>query len=349
MGRGEALEQETMSKSRACEAVATFLAELPHDTAVAFTDGSALENPGKCGAGAAIYFDGLQQEPLTVKEPISVFSTSYHGEMLGLVLALTTTLEKCETLIQSGVETPKAIHILCDCKSALMSMTSSKILSSHHQLKEDFIAMVKQLQGLGVNTLMSWVAGHVNLPGNDLADACAKEAAAEASNRPALTRSTISAACRRRTLKRWRTAWKHGETGRTYQETHPEVSLSLLRSSLPTYLEAPLLRLRTFSTNLNGDNLWKAARSEEFNPACECGSPRETAEHVVLECNLLRDQREQMVRSIRAAFIDAEVPMQHRMIDWFTLLGGEKAFSEAMCRDLDRAVALFLVSSGRDF
>ena len=95
--------------------------------------------------------------------------------------------------------------------------------------------------------------------------------------------------------------------------------------------------------------MWKAARSEEFNPACECGSPRETAEHVVLECNLLTDQREQMVRSIRAAFIDAEVPMQHRMIDWFTLLGGEKAFSEAMCRDLDRAVALFLVSSGKDF
>ncbi len=43
---------------------------------VAFTDGSALTNPGPCGAAAIIYTNGLNSQPIIRTESISSFSTS---------------------------------------------------------------------------------------------------------------------------------------------------------------------------------------------------------------------------------------------------------------------------------
>ena len=55
---------------------------------MAFTDGSALGNSGPCGAGAVIYPNGLDSHPLSLHSPVSKSSTSYHGELKDILLAL---------------------------------------------------------------------------------------------------------------------------------------------------------------------------------------------------------------------------------------------------------------------
>ncbi len=65
-----------------------FITALPRSTLLAFTDGSALSNPGPCGAAAIIYVHGMQELPLTYSEPVSKFSTSYHGELEAIRLAM---------------------------------------------------------------------------------------------------------------------------------------------------------------------------------------------------------------------------------------------------------------------
>ena len=65
-----------------------FLTSLDRNKIVAFTDGSALGKPGPCGAGAVVYRYGLDSEPSLLHKAISSRSTSYHGELAAIKLAL---------------------------------------------------------------------------------------------------------------------------------------------------------------------------------------------------------------------------------------------------------------------
>ena len=67
---------------------AEFISSLPSSTLLAFTDGPALGNPGPCGTSAIIYIDSIHHQPLKFQEPVSSHSTSYHGELAAIRLAL---------------------------------------------------------------------------------------------------------------------------------------------------------------------------------------------------------------------------------------------------------------------
>jgi len=70
---------------------AKYLTSIPADTIPVFVDGSALGNPGLCGAAAIVYSEGLSCEPICIAHPISKRSTSYHGEMKGLEIGSTSS------------------------------------------------------------------------------------------------------------------------------------------------------------------------------------------------------------------------------------------------------------------
>ena len=48
-----------------------------------FTDGSALGNPGPTGAGAAIYHNGLDEDPICISKPVCSNGNNYIGELIG--------------------------------------------------------------------------------------------------------------------------------------------------------------------------------------------------------------------------------------------------------------------------
>ena len=82
---------------------------------VAFTDGSALTNPGPCGAGAAVYWNGIAGQPSLYKRPVSKQSSSYQGELQAIDLALQKVEERRPPLRGNTV------HIITDCQSALQA------------------------------------------------------------------------------------------------------------------------------------------------------------------------------------------------------------------------------------
>ena len=98
----------------ATEVVRQFLTTLPSTCVIAFTDGSALTNPGPCGASAILYYGGMNNQPVIVKTPISACSTSYHGELHGILSALVS--------LPPGRSNIKSFHISVTVKAQLAAL-----------------------------------------------------------------------------------------------------------------------------------------------------------------------------------------------------------------------------------
>ena len=93
-------------QSRKAQEIANnFLSHTGRDVIV-FTDGSALGNPGPCGSGVAVYWDGPNSTPTTHRKPVSSNSSSYHGEIEAIPLGLATIVAHRPSLIN------RRIHLL---------------------------------------------------------------------------------------------------------------------------------------------------------------------------------------------------------------------------------------------
>ena len=75
----------------AAKSVRDHLNSLPQTTLSIFTGGSALGNPGPCGGVAVIYLHGISNDPVCLNHPVAKRSTSYHGEVEAIDLALEYT------------------------------------------------------------------------------------------------------------------------------------------------------------------------------------------------------------------------------------------------------------------
>ena len=87
MNSGKAEQEENISK---------VLINLEGESIVAFTDGSALGNPGPAGARAAIYMNGMNSYAERLKKGICKNGNNYLGEIIGLEITLKYLVEKAE-------------------------------------------------------------------------------------------------------------------------------------------------------------------------------------------------------------------------------------------------------------
>ncbi len=85
---------------------------LPADTLPIFTDGSALENPGPCGCSAVIYQKASQWNPIVVNKPVAKRSTSFHGDVEAVNLALKFVHENPHLQF-------KVVFIHTNCRAAM--------------------------------------------------------------------------------------------------------------------------------------------------------------------------------------------------------------------------------------
>ena len=89
-------------------------------------------------------------------------------------------------------------------------MTTDTHAKTHCHIK----TLNKQIQQKGYNIDVIWIGGHVNIPGNNLADLHAKQAAEHAKRKTSsLTRTSIKSAIKSATLVNWQRLWDlHSET-----------------------------------------------------------------------------------------------------------------------------------------
>ena len=158
------------------EKTRTFLSSLSPEDIIIFTDGSVKDpsedGSGLCGAGSVIYNNGLLSPPIELPTPISSKSIAYHGE-LG---AIESALKFCKNMYG------KTIRILSDCQSAIQTVLSNKSPDSYTTLVNSIKRLSHHLHNRSCTISISWVGGHCNILGNELADKVAKEACDNASN-----------------------------------------------------------------------------------------------------------------------------------------------------------------------
>ncbi len=121
------VEQKTIARAHADN----LLQAIPDRTPIIFTDGSALGNPGACGAAAVCYPTGMSNQHLILNKPLSSRNTSYHGELFALKLAVEFCIDWNKT------HNCREVHILSDCQLVISCVTSSDLHRSHQDIIDD--------------------------------------------------------------------------------------------------------------------------------------------------------------------------------------------------------------------
>ncbi len=156
----------------AAKSVGDHLNSLPPTTLSIFTEGSALGNPGPCGGAAIIYLHGISNDPVCLNRPVAKRSTSYHGEVEAIDLALEYTANS----ITPGFN---SIMIHSDCRAAMDSILNQSGIFT--KLTASIMDKILMLNRCNVGVSFCWVPGHAGIQANELADRHAK-IAAEAGN-----------------------------------------------------------------------------------------------------------------------------------------------------------------------
>jgi ribonuclease HI len=303
-----------------------------------YTDGSALGNPGPTGSGAAIYLNGALQEPITACRPVSSCSTSYHGELQAIDLAITELLEVTPPI-------NRQIHLLSDCQSALKVVASPTVPADHNHLHHEIQVKTESLRAQGAELTLKWIAGHIMLDGNDLADTKAKAAAMEA-KKTQVKHSHLSlkeAKCRlqRKALHRWQQKCSFQPDSNVLL---PPVSTKSLKSHLPRKSETRIFRLITGNTKLQA-HMNKLYPQQYPSPQCECGEGTGDRHHYLLDCSFHNNERELMMNTIDAGFHKLKTPTHLRSITLQQLLGPNLDLQQDTRKMISKAVSTFLLST----
>ena len=288
-----------------------YLASLHNDTVI-FTDGSALGNPGPCGAAAILYYKGTMADHVFLEEPVSSISTSFHGEMTAIDIAVTETAKNLH-------QCSRNIHILSDCTSAISIATSPMTSDTHAEIQCHIKALNKQIQQKGHNIDIFWIGGHVNVHGNNLADLHAKQAAEHAKQKAAvLTKASVKSAIRSAIITCWQRKWDH-YSGSLTHTLLPKVSLSNKFADIS--VKAQKIRNRLIlNHSLLKDRMHRILPIAYTSPTCDCGLAPETVAHMVMHCAQYAVPREELFTEIDRAFKDCNTPFHKRDINLKVLL-----------------------------
>jgi ribonuclease HI len=180
-----------------------------------YTDGSGLE--GHIGAAAVLYRNGVLKRTRRMRLGSTEHHTVYEGEGVGLILGL--------ELIREERQVEGMVSMGSDNTAAITATQAIKPGPSHHiwDLFHKRLSMVQKRHD-GMNLLVKWVPGHMDIVGNERADEEARRAATEGSSPSCKLPAPL-----RKTLPRSKSAAR--------QQYHHEVKLAAVKvwSSSPRF------------------------------------------------------------------------------------------------------------------
>ena len=162
---GNASTRTPAQKARALEYASDQLNSVSRGSAVAFTDGSSLGNPGPAGAGGLIYVKGAKADPFDFYAPLGE-----GGNNLAELWAIGMALDQLCKLPRK--EEPYALTIFTDSQFSINVIQGSATTKTHrrlvHCIRSKRDALIKG--GFLSKLTLSWVPGHAGLQENEHAD-----------------------------------------------------------------------------------------------------------------------------------------------------------------------------------
>jgi len=256
-------EQEELGK----ETILDLMMEAPQGSALAFTDGSCITNPGPCGAGAIIY--PSEGDPVLLQRPVSRHGSILLAELVAILMVLEHILQ------YPRVAASQAIRIFCDSQTAVGVLTMGWSSNSHRGVIQEINKALSTLsQNFSYNIELLWTPGHAGLQGNDKADQLAKEGAKEALEMPEdsriVTIQEIKDASNKTCLAKWQTRWENSSTGRRFYEFYPTVARKR-RLDFPDKLTYnAILQLQTGYSKLNA---YRNTTGQNISPPVQMWDP----------------------------------------------------------------------------
>ena len=135
--------------------------------------------------------------------PTGLFSSNYRAEI--------AAPEEPASILKNHSKTLKyRVVLLTDAKSVLQALTSAKC-----PLTEQLLAALCQIHSIAL-TVVQWIPGHSNIPGNDQADSLAKEGAKLPQRENEIDLPEIKTITKSMIRQRWKIQTTAGKTNITY-------------------------------------------------------------------------------------------------------------------------------------
>ena len=146
------------------------LSEAPDRSSFAFTDGSCLDNPGPCGAGAVIF---LPDDPggLELTRPVAARGSILLAELVAILMVLELAV------YQKISDFSSSLQIFSDSQSAVGILTLNWASTIYTVLISQIKSLIQQLQSTAFEVSIHLTPGHATIAGNEIADRLAKDAA----------------------------------------------------------------------------------------------------------------------------------------------------------------------------
>lgn len=238
----------------------SWLSALPAADIVVYSDGSKLPD-GSAGSGWAGFRNG--REIFRGKGSHGTSVEVYDAEAIAALGGL---------LMASALNPPGRLHIFLDNYSVASRLGQVKVsFTSSQSIFDQFHHVFWSWNGPRPH--IHWCPAHTGIPGNELADAIAKDAAASPSTRHLFTQA---AAKRYLRAVKWTNAHKHWVDNMPTHYAVVAPSLSALRPppelSLPRFALGKLLASRSGHGDFQEYHLRFAHTDAVVN--CNCGSPK---------------------------------------------------------------------------
>ena len=246
-----------------------------------YTDGSATSGTRNAGFGARIHFpDRTCRE---ISGPCGTYCTNYEAEATAIEQALSALSN--EYHINSVNK--ENIVIFTDAMSVLQALENSTFKDKKIR---NLSAVIGQfISTHAVDITLQWIPGHAEVPGNDRADALAKQGAMKTQINTNASIDTAKQTIKQQKRRIWLREWSETDKGRSiyYHMTSPDSSDSL--NQLKRNEQVTIFRLRSGHTTLNKHLARIGAKD---NPECPlCRNHEESVQHHLFECEALSDLR----------------------------------------------------------